>query len=569
MRYVQFTRPEFSNFISVILQEIKRKKCSWVYFTIIFLVFASPEASAQSSADFQGLWVGYIKIQKIPRYRVFANFSSPTSKMLKGEIKIFEYGNPKSVIKAEDVQLEYDKEKEIAFYNTKIPNLNGESCGGYLIFKIDKKKEGFLDVKFRTSQTCMVSEIVMGNTEHMISDTVFKFETISNTQTATQKTQGGYNAISQNTVHNDNPGAIAKNVKYIEADKLHPFKEGVARIEKGQSTALIDTNGNFIIPYNKYNILYDAKDGMIIAREVIPGASKYSGALYLLSTSGKVIFSSAKVPVAFDTQIHDGFIELVENPIVFYINKTGLKITQPKELKYQNNKLHINTMAAWPEGLTTVSYQYFKDSAHRTGQANKFGFINRRFEIKIKPEYDYVEAFSEGLAVVGNQDEFGNMKYGFIDKNGIEIIPLGYSKKPSNFANGLALVTPVNSNDFNFAYINSKNEIILKLKIAPDKQLVSYAEGFKDGWARFSPNYGRVHGPNFFYINVEGTMIGHNEFMSMQIRFNNFFSNIGEKDMVSGFSLAEKRGPNNAKNLEGYVNAQGIWKILLKEKSVF
>lgn len=44
---------------------------------------------------------------------------------------------------------------------------------------------------------------------------------------------------------------------------------------------------------------------------------------------------------------------------------------------------------------------------------SRYGFIDKTGKIVIKPEFDYVGPFSEGLAVVW----IGN-KYGYIDKTG-------------------------------------------------------------------------------------------------------------------------------------------------------
>lgn len=41
-------------------------------------------------------------------------------------------------------------------------------------------------------------------------------------------------------------------------------------------------------------------------------------------------------------------------------------------------------------------------------------------------DYDYVESFSDGLAVVGKEDADGDRKYGYIDKTGAVVVPLEY-----------------------------------------------------------------------------------------------------------------------------------------------
>lgn len=67
----------------------------------------------------------------------------------------------------------------------------------------------------------------------------------------------------------------------------------------------------------------------------------------------------------------------------------------------------------------------------------KLGFINQAGDLVIGTKYDKgcVCGFSEGLAVIKRND-----KWGFVDKNGNEVVPPQY-EKASSFKNGLAVVT--------------------------------------------------------------------------------------------------------------------------------
>ncbi len=69
--------------------------------------------------------------------------------------------------------------------------------------------------------------------------------------------------------------------------------------------------------------------------------------------------------------------------------------------------------------------------------AGKWGFIDRSGKIVVKPEFEKVEEFSEGLAVVLRND-----KYGFIDKTGAVKIPFDL-----DFARGLINKVAVGSRD--------------------------------------------------------------------------------------------------------------------------
>ncbi len=66
---------------------------------------------------------------------------------------------------------------------------------------------------------------------------------------------------------------------------------------------------------------------------------------------------------------------------------------------------------------------------------NKWGFINEDGKEQVKPEYDEVSLFSEGLAAVEK-----NGKYGFINKSGKTIIPFVYDDAES-FKNNAVIVS--------------------------------------------------------------------------------------------------------------------------------
>ena len=59
---------------------------------------------------------------------------------------------------------------------------------------------------------------------------------------------------------------------------------------------------------------------------------------------------------------------------------------------------------------------------------------------RIKKTYRYKARFSEGLAIVSNNDFYGNSKYGFVNESGEEVIPLIYDWAQP-FENGTARVT--------------------------------------------------------------------------------------------------------------------------------
>ena len=68
-------------------------------------------------------------------------------------------------------------------------------------------------------------------------------------------------------------------------------------------------------------------------------------------------------------------------------------------------------------------------------KSTKWGYCNQSKEIIIPCKYDVATPFSEGLAAV-----VLNNKYGFIDKEGKDVIPLKYDLISSSFSEGLVSV---------------------------------------------------------------------------------------------------------------------------------
>lgn len=83
----------------------------------------------------------------------------------------------------------------------------------------------------------------------------------------------------------------------------------------------------------------------------------------------------------------------------------------------------------------------------------KWGFADSTQKVRIKPAYDWVEAFSEGLALVGKGDYSG-----YINKKGRVVIPINYDDG-GTFKNGYAWV----EKDGKYGLINTHGNLVLNL----------------------------------------------------------------------------------------------------------
>lgn len=128
---------------------------------------------------------------------------------------------------------------------------------------------------------------------------------------------------------------------------------------------------------------------------------------------------------------------------------------------------------------------------------HKFGYVNTNGEIVIEPQYLCAFDFSEGLAMVVND----NSKCGFIDSYGELVIPFKYEYHPmqaylyQGFHDGLAVVREDNK----YGYVNTKGEYVAS-------PIYDYANEFSEGLAAVSID------DKWGYINKMGEMVIESQF---------------------------------------------------------
>lgn len=117
--------------------------------------------------------------------------------------------------------------------------------------------------------------------------------------------------------------------------------------------------------------------------------------------------------------------------------------------------------------------------------------------------------FSEGYAAVQLENEKG--AWGYIDRSGELVIrpQLPNVFKLESFSNGLALVTtntktPENNYNFNYYYINTRGEVVIKVdQLMPDKKRYS-VKSFSDGLAVISYYRTKDRFYDVVYIDTQG-----------------------------------------------------------------
>ena len=158
--------------------------------------------------------------------------------------------------------------------------------------------------------------------------------------------------------------------------------------------------------------------------------------------------------------------------------------------------------------LSTDKYSVLNNSEGMLSVLNKdykYGFVNLKGKVVVKPDLDFVDDISEGLAVFGIKDPNGvenQLIYGYINKKGKVALPAIY-KHAFNFSDGLADVVIGDS----LFFIDKKGNKILRFSSNFNSDynsfgnMFEYTHGFKNGVAIIIQNN------KFAWIDKKGNYI--------------------------------------------------------------
>ncbi len=259
-------------------------------------------------------------------------------------------------------------------------------------------------------------------------------------------------------------GTLHPAVKYIDNVNRVGFKEGVLIVEKNGMYSLIDTAGNTIIPYSKASLSYirnnggskdffrylDATDNkkhhLINSRgqKILDLINNNTGEPYYLPSSQTEVYMGS-----FDKD----FLILQSN------GDNGIALDK------KGNIYHItHAYGLMSEGLVIAYGEKLGQGAYGT-TSRLFGAKNLKNQWVVPPLYEYLGPFSEGYAVAGKRDERGDLKYGFVDNKGKEIIAFQYTVRPGSFRYGRALIRPPynSSSPVVFAFIDKKGNVVFQV----------------------------------------------------------------------------------------------------------
>lgn len=237
-------------------------------------------------------------------------------------------------------------------------------------------------------------------------------------------------------------GAYAANAGSAEVDRFaSSFNHGVAVVQKGNAYALIDAKGQFVVPFNAYSFIQDKSSelyGHRLTKSGLFGCTKPGGVSGVINYEGKLIGPDASHKITQDF----ASISYTLRPPNKYILPDGATFT---------SGLVLNSIA---------------NGIGFTGTKNTHQFYTLDGKKIFEGELDFKGEYVDGMCVVGKKDQYGVLRYGFINNKGELAVPFQFSVRPSNFSSGYAKVKPANAADLAYGYIDKKGNVVFRHSVA-------------------------------------------------------------------------------------------------------
>jgi len=202
------------------------------------------------------------------------------------------------------------------------------------------------------------------------------------------------------------------------------FSHGLVSVYSSEDNAIgfFDASGGLVIPF-----IYDRPEG--IATEFAEGLAPVSheGLWGFIDTGGTV-----QVPFTYERagNFSEGLAPIMQSGRWGFINTAGDLII-PFVLDNHDTLGDIFINPGFSEGVAPILLT--------VPEGQRWGFLHRSGNRIASNMYLHVEGFSEGRALVMSHDEEGHEIFGFVNRDGVEVIPLTYSAGLS-FSGGLAAV---------------------------------------------------------------------------------------------------------------------------------
>ncbi len=254
----------------------------------------------------------------------------------------------------------------------------------------------------------------------------------------------------------DKKDRITINPQYKEADI---FSEGLAPVSNGNKYGFINTKGDTIIPFIYDDVFMGFMNGL--SDVTINDSSGY------INKSGEIV-----IPLIYDIcypfMSQYAQVETFDNRSLL-VDKRGktheyqeidknIKLWRPRE-SYPGSFTTNTGQGRINESQDTVVPPIYLVTGNLTNgmyivqdKNGKWGAYNSKGELAIKPQFESISHFKEGIASFKL-----NGKWGFINKKGVIVIPAIY-EEVGIFSNGLAYIEI----DKKAGFINKKGKVVIK-----------------------------------------------------------------------------------------------------------
>lgn len=256
----------------------------------------------------------------------------------------------------------------------------------------------------------------------------------------------------------------------IKFDAAEDFQEnGLAIVRIGDKTGIIKENGDFVVE-PKYSGIYGFKEGRATAVDV--------GKFKVIDENGKELFENDNYIGEFSNgRAPFAVVEPGGTWKYGYINLQGEVIIEPQFLSagsFNGGKAVVQLtdkryaiIDLKGAVLNTFPYEFVSDISEgmlffKEKINGKFGLMDQNGRVIVPPEYQEVESFKNGTAIVGEGNNI--IKFGVIDKNGNYTIPPKYHHIQSLGENRLAVGIPINDSatylPSKYAIADSKDNVL-------------------------------------------------------------------------------------------------------------
>lgn len=229
---------------------------------------------------------------------------------------------------------------------------------------------------------------------------------------------------------------------YTAKPIVGPFSDGMAIARSGQQHFFINASGEKIMPEIQF-VMADHDN-----TERWPRFEK--GRFLAMTAEGPVIFDKqGKVVKRFGKgyTAASGF-KNGTGMLLKYLPQERIKGLRNKEMVFidtEGNTIGKGIVGNYSNGTISLLNE-LKDGRracilyNQASDEERIGFLDESNNVVIPGQFVRAHDFHEGLAAVQQKDESGSLKWGFIDTQGKLVIGLNYSKEPTDFYGGRALI---------------------------------------------------------------------------------------------------------------------------------